>query len=152
MLHTLPNFTLEKLWTCVWLFVPTAKGQICLIQPNSPTVTWPHGAPSQMQRSLEVLKTYGPILGRCILSSQGLLDLQVKKAASYFKFVGSTWFTCWLNTEMGHQEFSQGDIFPGTETGRENIHLPTNIHRELWVITQGSSRHISERRLNTASR
>lgn len=81
MQHTHTNFTLAKLWTCVWLFVPTVKGQICLIQPNARTVTWPHGTPSQMQHSLEVLKTYGPILGRCFLSSQGLLDLQVTKAA-----------------------------------------------------------------------
>ena len=35
----------------------------------------------QMHHSPEVLKTYGPIQGICFLSSQGLLDLQVTKAA-----------------------------------------------------------------------
>lgn len=34
-------------------FVPAAKGQTYLIQPKSWKVGWPHGAPSQMQLSLE---------------------------------------------------------------------------------------------------
>lgn len=45
------------------------------------TVVWPHGAPSQMQPSLQALKTSGPILDRCFLSSQGSGDLQVTEAA-----------------------------------------------------------------------
>lgn len=78
---SLINFALEKLWTCVWLFVPAAKGQTHLIQPKSLTVAWPHGVPFQMQPSLEAQKTSGHILGRCFLSCQGSVDLQVTEVA-----------------------------------------------------------------------
>lgn len=72
------------------------KGQMHLIQPNSWTVTRPHGAPSQMQPSLEVLKTSGCILGRCFLRSQGSVDLRSLRLLNLCKCLGATWFTLWL--------------------------------------------------------